>query len=101
MPTYKKNILLKFYYMKSKGVLGMDLSEAVRLRIINLMNEKNLNVSKLTTLAGISRSTLSKFLSGHRKIIRLDMIEYICEALDIKLKDFFDDKVFEDIDIEE
>lgn len=77
----------------------MDLSEAVRIRISNLINENNLNVSKLSTLAGISRSTLSKFLSGKRKIIRLDMIEYICEALNIKLKDFFDDKLFDNIDI--
>lgn len=77
----------------------MDLSEAVRIRITNLINENNLNVSKLSTLAGISRSTLSKFLSGKRKIIRLDMIEYICEALNMKLKDFFDDKLFDNIDI--
>lgn len=77
----------------------MDLSEAVRIRITNLINENNLNVSKLSTLAGISRSTLYKFLSGKRKIIRLDMIEYICEALNMKLKDFFDDKLFDNIDI--
>lgn len=79
----------------------MDLSEAMRIRINNLIKERNLNISKLCTLAGISRSTLSKFLSGHRKIIRLDMIEYICEALNIKLKDFFDDELFDNIDIKE
>ena len=62
----------------------MDLSTAIRMRINNLIIERNINVSKLSTLAGISRSTLSKFLSGKRKIIRLDMIEYICEGLDIK-----------------
>ena len=77
----------------------MDLSQAIRIRILNLINERNINVSKLSTLAGISRSTLSKFLSGKRKIIRLDMIEYICEGLNIKLKDFFDDAIFNDIEI--
>lgn len=79
----------------------MDLAQAVRKRITNLITERNLNVSKLSTMAGISRSTLSKFLAGKRKIIRLDIIEYICEGLNIKLKDFFDDKVFEDIEIED
>ena len=79
----------------------MDLSQAVRIRITKLIEERNINVSKLSTLAGISRSTLSKFLSGKRKIIRLDMVEYICEALNMKLKDFFDDDVFENIEIEE
>ncbi len=79
----------------------MDLSQAVRIRITNLIEERNINVSKLSTMAGISRSTLSKFLSGKRKIIRLDIIEYICEGLNMKLKDFFDDSLFDDIEIED
>ena len=79
----------------------MDLSQAVRTRITNLVNENNLNISKLSTLAGISRSTLSKFMAGKRKIIRLDMIEFICEGLDMKLKDFFNDKVFDDIEMKD
>ena len=79
----------------------MDLSQAIRIRIKNLIDERNLNISKLSTLAGISRSTLSKFMSGQRKIIRLDMVEYICEGLNIKLKEFFDDKIFDNIDMED
>lgn len=79
----------------------MDLSQAVRIRITNLIEEKNINVSKLSTLAGISRSTLSKFLAGKRKIIRLDMIEYICEGLNMKLKDFFNDPIFDNIEMED
>lgn len=79
----------------------MDLSQAVRIRITNLIKERNINVSKLSTMAGISRSTLSKFLSGKRKIIRLDIIEYICEGLNMKLKDFFDDPVFNNIEIKD
>lgn len=79
----------------------MDLSTAVRVRINNLIKERNLTVSRLSTLAGISRSTLSKFLSGKRKIIRLDIIEYICEALNIKLVDFFNDEIFDNIFVNE
>lgn len=79
----------------------MDLSQAVRIRITNLIDERNINVSKLSTLAGISRSTLSKFLAGKRKIIRLDMIEYICEGLNMKLKDFFNDPIFDNIEMED
>lgn len=79
----------------------MDLSEATRIRINNLIEKNNLNVSKLSTLAGISRSTLSKFLSGQRKYIRLDIIEYICEALNMKLVDFFNDKVFDNINVDD
>lgn len=84
-----------------RRVFKVDLSQAIRIRITNLITEKNINVSKLSTLAGISRSTLSKFLSGKRKIIRLDMIEYICEGLNITLKEFFDDKVFDNIEMKD
>ena len=79
----------------------MDLSQAVRIRITNLIEERNINVSKLSTMAGISRSTLSKFLAGKRKIIRLDMIEYICEGLNIKLQDFFNDPKVDNIEMED
>lgn len=79
----------------------MDLSQAIRIRITNLIEERNINVSKLSTMAGISRATLSKFLSGQRKYLRIDIVEYICEGLNMKLKDFFDDKLFDNIEMED
>ncbi len=79
----------------------MDLSKAIRIRITNLIEERNISVSKLSTLAGISRSTLSKFLSRKRKMIRLEMIEYICEGLGMKLKDFFNDELFDNIEMDD
>ena len=79
----------------------MELSQAIRIRITNLIKERNLNVSKLSTMAGISRATLSKFMSGQRNYLRIDIIEYICEGLNIKLKEFFDDKIFDNIDMED
>lgn len=84
-----------------KRGFNVDLSQAVRIRIKNLIEERKINVSKLSTMAGISRSTLSKFLAGKRKIIRLDMIEYICEGLNMKLKDFFNDPIFDNIEMED
>lgn len=79
----------------------MELSQAIRIRITNLIEERNINVSKLSTMAGISRATLSKFISGQRKYLRIDMIEYICEGLNMKLKDFFNDEIFDNIEMED
>lgn len=79
----------------------MDLSEAIRARICNLVEERNITVSKLCTLSGISRSTLSKILSGHRRYIRLDILEFICEALNMELKDFFDSPLFKNVEVKE
>ncbi len=75
----------------------MKLSNAIKQRILNLISERGITVSKLSTLAGISRSTLSKFLSGKRKYLHIEIIECICEALNITLKDFFDDPLFNDV----
>ena len=79
----------------------MDLFEAIKIKINNLMIERNLTPSKLSTLAGISRSTLSKFMSGKRKSLDLKTIEFICEGLNIKLKDFFSDSLFDNIDVKD
>ena len=75
----------------------MKLSNAIKQRILNLISEREITVSRLSTLAGISRSTLSKFLSGKRKYLHIEIIECICEALNITLKDFFDDPLFNDV----
>lgn len=104
MSTTQNDFFVRISYIwkyYKKGDFKVNLSKAVRIRITNLIEERNINVSKLSTMAGISRSTLSKFLAGKRKIIRLDMIEYICEGLNMKLKDFFNDPVFDNIEIED
>lgn len=79
----------------------MDLFEAIKIRINNLMVERNLTSSKLSTLAGISRSTLSKFMAGKRKSLELKTLEFICQGLNIKLRDFFNDSIFDNIDIKD
>lgn len=43
---------------------------------------------------------VNKF-AGKRNLMRLDMIEYICEGLEIKLKDFFDDQIFDNINMDD
>ena len=104
MSTNWIDLFVKIFCIRKsiyKGVVKLDLSQAIRIRINDLISERELNVSKLSTLAGISRSTLSKFLSGKRQNLRIDIIEYICEALEIKLKDFFDDKVFDNIEMKD
>lgn len=104
MSTNTNKFFVKISYVGEysiKGDFNVDLAEAVRIRITNLIEERNISVSKLSTLAGISRSTLSKFLSAKRKMIRLEMIEYICEGLNLSVREFFDDEMFDNIEIED
>ena len=77
----------------------MDLSKAMRLRIKNLMAENKVNGNKLALSSGIDRSTINRFLRGQNKSIKIETITLICQALNISLKDFFDDKVFDDVEV--
>lgn len=77
----------------------MDLSEAMRARIKQLMKANKINGNKLALSSGFSRSTVNRFLRGQYKSIRIETITLICQSLNISLKDFFDDKLFDDVEV--
>ena len=77
----------------------MYLSDAMRIRIKNLINENHITANKLALNSGVNRSNLNRFLRGQNKSITIESITLICQALNITLKDFFDDKLFENVDI--
>lgn len=79
--------------------IEMYLSTAIKFRIKKLMKDNHINGNKLALTAGIDRSTINRFLRGKNKSITLESITLICQALNITLKDFFDDKVFDNVDI--
>lgn len=74
----------------------MQLSNAIRKRIINLCNSKNISLHQLSLRAGISYSTLNSFMNKN-KSITISTLLHVCEGLDIELKDFFDDELFKDV----
>ena len=76
----------------------MELSEAIVLRIKQLLKEKNMKTSDLSIKSGVPRSTISLFLSRETKTIRLENLLYLCEGFGIELKDFFNDEVFKNVE---
>lgn len=77
----------------------MYLSEAIRKRIENLMKKNKTNGNNLALNSGIDRSTINRFLRKQNKSIKIETITLICQSLDMTLKDFFDDKLFDDVEI--
>lgn len=57
-------------------------------RIVELRERKNISTNKLANLAGISQSYLRDIEMG-KKNPTVEMLSYICFALDISLQDFF------------
>lgn len=77
----------------------MYLSEAIRKRIENLMKENKTNGNNLALSSGIDRSTINRFLRKQNKSIKIETITLVCQSLNISLKDFFDDKIFNDVEV--
>ncbi len=78
----------------------MDLQEATKKRILALCDERDITINKLATLAGVRQSTVNNLIDGTSKTPTLLTVLRLCLGLDIQLKDFFDDKVFKDLDDE-
>ena len=76
----------------------MVISEAVKLRIQELLKQNNLTAYKLSYLAGMSASNISDCLRGKVKEPTISSIIHICEGLDIQLKDFFNSPLFQDVE---
>lgn len=75
----------------------MQLSEAIRKRIIELTKETNITLHQLSLRAGIAYSTLNSFINGKCKSPTVATLLHLCEGLEIELKDFFNDILFEDV----
>lgn len=78
----------------------MKISQAVAKRILNLCDEYNLSINKLALMSGLTQSTLQAVVCEKSKNPKLLTIVRICDSLKIDLKDFFNDEVFKNIDIE-
>lgn len=60
-------------------------------RIVELRERKNMSTNKLANLAGISQSYL-RDLEMNKKNPTVEMLSYICFALDISVPDFFSEQ---------
>lgn len=75
----------------------MTIKEAVSKRILELCAQNHITLNKLSTMAGITQSTLNDVVNGKSKNPTVRTIYLVCLGLGIKLKDFFDSDLFLDL----
>lgn len=75
----------------------MQLSNALRQRILYLSKTKKNNLKELSRDSGVSYSTLTSFMIGKTRMLTLNTLFDVCEGLDISFYDFFSDPIFNDI----
>lgn len=77
----------------------MTLLEATRKRIDELCKLNNMNINQLAIASGINPSTIRSIFKVIKKAPSSDTIYYIwCIGLGISIKDFYDSKLFDDLD---
>lgn len=75
----------------------MKLSEAISIRIKQLLKDKNLSQYWLCKNGGIPRSTVSDIVNAKKKRVSTATIYQICATLGITLEEFFRDSLFNNL----
>ena len=68
---------------------------AVALRLGDLLVEKEMTQVELATISGITQNTITNILNQANESMHLKVLQKICNALDITLGEFFNDKLFD------
>ncbi len=75
----------------------MQLSIAIRQRLVNLAHAKKLSLRALARKSNISYATLMGFMVGNARTLTLSTLADLCYGLHVDLVDFFDDSLFDDV----
>jgi DNA-binding Xre family transcriptional regulator len=80
--------------------MDLRIGEAVRIRILELCKERSISINKLSTLSGITQSTLNNIVSGRNNGTTVATIKKICDGLEISVPDFFSSDFFRTLEQE-
>ena len=78
----------------------MTIYEAVIRRLFELCNERQITINKLSTISGVTQSTVSDIVNGITASARMDTIKKLCDGLEISVRQFFDSPLFDDLEQE-
>ena len=78
----------------------MTVVEALRKRILALCDERGITVNRLSTMSGITQSTLNNIISGRNDSATLSTVKKLCDGLDISITEFFASPEFEGLEQE-
>ena len=78
----------------------MRIGEAVRERIIELCQERDLSINKLSSISGVTQSTVNNIVSGRNRSATISTIKKLCDGFGITIQDFFESELFHDLEQE-
>ena len=78
----------------------MNIGEAVRERIVELCRERSISINKLSSMSGVTQSTVNNIVSGRNNSATISTIKKICDGLGLTIEDFFDSDLFRNLEQE-
>ena len=78
----------------------MRIGEAVRQRILELCEERGISVNKLSTISGVTQSTVNNIISGRNRSATVATVKKLCDGLEISIEDFFRSELFRNLEQE-
>lgn len=78
----------------------MTVGEAVRQRIIQLCQDYDISINKLSSISGITQSTVNNIVSGRNNSTTVSTIQKLCDGLGITIDEFFHSDLFKDLEQE-
>ena len=78
----------------------MHIGEAVRERIIELCQEQDILINKLSNISGVTQSTVNNIISERNRSATISTIKKLCDGFGITIQDFFESELFHDLEQE-
>lgn len=78
----------------------MTIGNAVKERIIELCQERDITINRLGTMSGVTQSTINNIVSGRNNSTTISTIKKLCDGLNISIITFFDCPLFRHLEQE-
>ena len=78
----------------------MNIGEAVRERILELCRERDISINRLSSMSGVTQSTVNNIVSGRNRSTTISTIKKLCDGLGIPIEEFFHSDLFRELEQE-
>ena len=78
----------------------MKLSQAVSLRLQELLREYGMTQYQLFTKSGVPKSTISNLIHCSYDSVKLRIIHELCQGFGISISEFFQSPLFEEVNLD-
>ena len=77
----------------------MTYSKSIAIRVMQLLMKHDMSQYKLLKITGIPQSTWQNIIKEKQSDIKMSTIDALASAFNLSIREFFDDKIFDNRDI--